>query len=86
MLRNVILAPTTAHNNAMNYLEGLGVVVTLDISYKEIKLPVKVWYIDYITMQLPNVKQNTLIKHTDTLYVLIGFLHCIDSLIHECFL
>ena len=55
MLRNVILASTTAHNNAMNYLEGLSVVVTLDISYKEIKLPVKVWYIDYITMQLPNV-------------------------------
>ena len=54
MLRNVILASITAHNNAMNYLEGLAVVVTLDINYKQIKLPVKVWYIDYITMQIKN--------------------------------
>ena len=42
ILRNVILALITAHNNALNYLEHLGVIVTMDISYKKIKLLVKV--------------------------------------------
>ena len=42
ILRNVILASTTAHNNALNYLESLGVVATMDISYKQIKLLAKV--------------------------------------------
>ena len=55
MLRNVVLGSTTAHDNALNYLESLNVVATLDISYREIKLSVEVWYIDYIAIQLPNV-------------------------------
>ena len=42
ILRNVTLALTTAHNNAMNNLEDLIVVVTMDISYKKMKLLVKV--------------------------------------------
>ena len=42
ILRNVILALTTAHNNALNYLEDLSVVVAMDISYKKMKLLAKV--------------------------------------------
>ena len=47
ILRNVILALTTAHNNVLNYLEHLGVVVTMDISYKKIRLFVKVAMVVY---------------------------------------
>ena len=56
ILRNVISALTTAHNNVLNYLEDLSVAVTMDIRYKKIKLLVKV------SMMVYNL--NTLIKHT----------------------